>query len=119
MARCLCRPEARSPLRFTLPALQAFITVAVCVLTTWYLVSSARNDPGRGPSFIKTMLLIAVATGFLALLYDLAFLDQYLTAHPESRPGSEHHLFSVVANALVSICAFASVVVFFKTRRWA
>jgi hypothetical protein len=62
------------------------------------------------------MLLIAVPTGFLALLYDLAFLDQYLTAHPESRPGSEHHLFSVVANALVSICAFASVVVFFKTR---
>jgi hypothetical protein len=109
--------EARSPLRLTLPALQAFITVAVCVLTTWYLVSPARNDPGRGPSFIKTMLLIAVATGFLALLYDLAFLDQYLTAHPESRPGSEHHLFSVVANALVSICAFASVVVFFKTRR--
>ena len=63
------------------------------------------------------MLLIAVAAGFLALLCDLAFLDQYLTAHPKSRPGSEHHLFSVVANALVSICAFASVVVFFKTRR--
>src|SRR4029077_4245981 len=58
------------------------------------------------------MLLIAVAAGFLALLCDLAFLDQYLTAHPKSRPGSEHHLFSVVANALVSICAFASVVVF-------
>ena len=30
------------------------------------------------------MLLIAVATGFLALLYDLAFLDQYLTAHPKA-----------------------------------
>jgi hypothetical protein len=108
--------DARSPLRLTLPALQAFITVAVCVLTAWYLVSSARNDPGRGPSFIGTVLLIAAATGFLALLYDLAFLDQYLNAHPESRPGSEHHLFSVIANALVSICAFASVVVFFKAR---
>jgi hypothetical protein len=33
------------------------------------------------------MLLIAVATGFLALLYDLAFLDQYLTAHPEKPAG--------------------------------
>jgi hypothetical protein len=109
--------DARSPLRLTLPVLQAFIAVAVCVLTTWYLVSSARKGTARGPSFARTILLIAVATGFLALLYDFAFLDQYLNAHPESRPGSEHHLFSVVANALVSICAFVSVVVFFKARR--
>jgi hypothetical protein len=110
-------PEARSPLRLTLPALQSFITLAVCVFTAWYLVSAARKEPGHGPSFVVTLLLIAGATGFLALLYDFAFLDQYLNAHPESRPGSEHHLFSVIANALVSICAFVSVAVFFKARR--
>jgi hypothetical protein len=110
-------PEARSPLRLTLPALQSFITLAVCVFTAWYLVSAARKEPGHGPSFVVTLLLIAGATGFLALLYDFAFLDQYLNAHPESRPGSEHHLFSVVANALVSICAFVSVAVFFKARK--
>jgi hypothetical protein len=62
-------------------------------------------------------LLIAGATGALALLYDFAFLDQYLNAHPESRPGSEHHMFSVIANILVSVCAFLSVAVFFKGRR--
>ena len=63
------------------------------------------------------ILLIAGATGFLAFLYDLAFLDQYLNAHPESRPGSEHHVFSVIANILVSVCAFLSVAVFFKARK--
>jgi hypothetical protein len=100
-----------------LPALQSFITVAVCLLTTWYLASCARNDLGRGPSFLLAILLIAGATGALALLYDFAFLDQYLNAHPDSRPGSEHHMFSVIANILVSVCAFLSVAVFFEGRR--
>jgi hypothetical protein len=109
--------DARSPLPLMLPALQSFITVAVCLLTTWYLASCARNDQGRGPSFLLAILLIAGATGALALLYDFAFLDQYLNAHPESRPGSEHHMFSVIANILVSVCAFLSVAVFFKGRR--
>jgi hypothetical protein len=109
--------DARSPLRLMLPALQSFITVAVCLLTTWYLASCARNDLGRGPSFLLAILLIAGATGALALLYDFAFLDQYLNAHPESRPGSEHHMFSVIANILVSVCAFLSVAVFFEGRR--
>lgn len=108
--------EARSPLRLTLPVLQSFITLAVCLLTTWYLMSSARNDKSRGPSFLLAILLIAGVTGFLAFLYDLAFLDQYLNAHPESRPGSEHHVFSVIANILVAVCAFLSVAVFFKAR---
>jgi hypothetical protein len=109
--------EARSTLRLTLPVLQSFITLAVCLFTTWYLVSSTRNGPNRGPSFLVAILLIAAATGFLAWLYDLAFLDQYLTAHPENRPGSEHHVFSVVANILVSVCAFLSVAVFFRSRK--
>jgi hypothetical protein len=110
-------PDARSPLRLTLPALQSFITLAVCLFTTWYLVSSTRKEPGHGPSFLLAILLIAGATGFLAFLYDLAFLDQYLSAHPESRPGGEHHVFTVIANILVSVCAFLSVAVFFKARK--
>jgi hypothetical protein len=109
--------DARSPLRLTLPVLQSFITLAVCLITTWYLMSSTRSDSSRGPSFLVAILLIAGATGFLAWLYDLAFLDQYLTAHPGNRPGSEHHVFSVIANILVSVCAFLSVAVFFKSRR--
>jgi hypothetical protein len=109
--------EARSPLRLTLPPLQSFITLAVCLFTTWYLVSSTGKYASRGPSFLLAILLIAGATGFLAFLYDLAFLDQYLNAHPESRPGGEHHVFSVIANILVSVCAFLSVAVFFKARK--
>src|SRR5437660_225522 len=70
-----------------------------------------------GVCMFLAILLIAGATGFLAFLYDLAFLDQYLNAHPESRPGSEHHVFSVIANILVSVCAFLSVAVFFEARK--
>ena len=80
-------------------------------------MASARKDQSRGPSFLLAILLIAGATGFLAFLSDLAFLDQYLNAHPESRPGSEHYVFSVIANVLVSVCAFLSVAVFFKTQK--
>jgi hypothetical protein len=109
--------DARSPLRLTLPVLQSFITLAVCLCTTWYLMSSTRIGPSRGPSLLVAILLIAGATGFLAWLYDLAFLDQYLNAHPENRPGSEHHVFSVIANILVSVCAFLSVALFFRSRK--
>ncbi len=111
-------PEVRSPLRLMLPVLQSFITVAVCLFTIWYLASSMHKDQGRGPSFLLAILLIAGATGFLALLYDFAFLDQYLSAHPDSRPGTEHYVFTIVANILVSVCAFLSVVVFFKGRKF-
>ena len=111
-------PEARSPLRLTLPVLQSFITVAVCLFTTWYLASSMHKDRGRGPSLLLTILLIAGATGVLALLYDFAFLDQYLNAHPDSRPGSEHYVFTIIANILVSVCAFLSVALFFKGRKF-
>jgi hypothetical protein len=111
-------PEVRSPLQLTLPVLQSFITVAVCLFTIWYLATSMHKDQGRGPSFLLAILLIAGATGFLALLYDFAFLDQYLNAHPDSRPGTEHYVFTIVANILVSVCAFLSVVVFFKGRKF-
>ena len=80
-------------------------------------MSSTRIGPSRGPSLLVAILLIAGATGFLAWLYDLAFLDQYLNAHPENRPGSEHHVLSVIANILVSVCAFLSVALFFRSRK--
>jgi hypothetical protein len=107
-------PEARSPLRLTLPALQSFVTLAVCAFTMWYLVSTARGGVSRGPSFMATVMLVAASTGLLALLYDVAFLEQYLKAHPDAGSGGEHYLFSVMANTLVAIAAFVSVVVFAK-----
>jgi hypothetical protein len=35
---------------------------------------------------------------------------------PKDGPGWEHLLFSVVANVLISICAFVSIVLLFKSR---
>jgi hypothetical protein len=108
--------EARSLSRLTLPVIQSFIAFAICLFTTWYLVASARTVPRRGGSFVGTMLIVAGVTGFIALLYDLTFMAQYLKVHPEYRPSGDHVLFSVVANALVAVCAFASIAVFFKAR---
>jgi hypothetical protein len=99
-----------------LPVIQSLIAVAVCLFTTWYLVASARGVPRHGPSFLVTMLLIAGSTGFVALLYDLTFLEQYLQQSPKYGPGREHVLFSIAANVLVSLCAFASVALLFKAR---
>src|SRR5262249_62038759 len=39
-----------------------------------------------------------------------------LRVRPQDGPGWEHLLFSLVANVLISICAFLSVVLFFKSR---
>jgi hypothetical protein len=109
-------PEARSLSRLTLPVIQSFIAVAVCIFTTWYLVSTAHGGDHRGVSFAGTAIIIAVVTGFIALLYDQTFMEQYLAVHPEYGPGGDHILFSVLANVLVSVSAFCSVGVFFKTR---
>jgi hypothetical protein len=110
-------PDAvRTPTRLFLPLVQSVIVLAVCLFTTWYLVSGDRDPSRRTLSFTATIFIIIGLTAFIALLYDLTFLDQYLNVHPEDRPGGEHYLFSVAANALVSACAFASVAVFFKTR---
>jgi hypothetical protein len=107
--------EARSPLRLILPALQSLTTLAVCVFTTWHLASVARKRPG--PSFAATLMLIAASTSLLGLLYAAAFLEQYLKGHPGNGSGAEYYLFSVIANALVAIAAFVSVVVFVKARK--
>jgi hypothetical protein len=108
--------EALSSARLMLPVIQSFIPVAVCLFTTWYLVSCVSGAPRRGLSFTSTLLAIAGAVGFLAILYDLTFLHEYLRVRPQDGPGWEHLLFSVVANVLISICAFVSVVLFFKSR---
>jgi hypothetical protein len=98
--------------RLILPVVQSLIPVAVCLFTTWYLVSGGH----RGLSFTRTLLVIAGAVGFFTILYDLTFLREYLRARPEYAPGLEHLLFAVIANALISICAFVSVALFFKSR---
>ena len=97
-----------------LPVIQSFIPIAVCLFTTWYLASRGDNAPRHALSFVGTLLAIAGTVGFLAVLYDLTFLHEYLRVRPQDGPGWEHLLFSVVANALISICAFVSVVLFFK-----
>ena len=108
--------DALSSARLMLPVIQSFIPVAVCLFTTWYLASSASGPPLKGLSLTRTLLVIAGVVSFLAILYDLTFLHEYLRVRPQDAPGWEHLLFSVVANALISICAFVSVVLFFKGR---
>jgi ABC-type multidrug transport system fused ATPase/permease subunit len=107
---------APSAAKLMLPMIQSFIPVAVCLFTTWYLASCAADAPRRGLSFTSTLFAIAGTVGFLAVLYDLTFLNEFLRVRPKYGPGWEHLLFSVVANALISICAFVSVVLFFKSR---
>jgi hypothetical protein len=113
--------EARSlPKWLILPLIQSFIAVAVCFFTTWYLSSSRRNATRPGLSFAGTLLAIAGVTGIIAFLYDPMALQEYLRAHPKYGTLSdhwEHVLFSVVANVLVSLCAFGSIAVFFKARQ--
>src|SRR6516225_3619541 len=108
--------EALSAARLMLPMIQSFIPVAVCLFTTWYLASCNAETPQRGFSFTRTLLAIAGAVGFLAVLYDMTFLYEYQRVHPQQGLAWEHLLFSVVANVLISICAFVSVVLFFKSR---
>jgi len=49
---------------------------------------------------IGTLVTIGVTVAFLAGLYDLTFLSEYLGARPQDGPGYEHLLFSVLANVL-------------------
>jgi hypothetical protein len=99
-----------------LPVIQSFIALAACLVTTWYLVSWARGTSSRRSLIIGALLGI-VGIGFVAMLYDLAFLDAYLPLHPKYGPGWEHLVFSVVANVMVTLCAFASVTIFFTAQR--
>src|SRR5262245_2146056 len=108
--------QALSAARLMLPMIQSFIPVAVCLFTTWYLASCNAETAQRGFSFTRAVLAIAGAVGFLAVLYDMTFLYEYQRVHPQHGLAWEHLLFSVVANVLISICAFVSVVLFFKSR---
>jgi hypothetical protein len=108
--------EALSSMRLVLPVIQSFIPVAVCLFTTWYIASRSDSTPRRHPSFVGTLLAIAGTVGFLAVLYDLTFLSEYLRVRPQDGPGWEHLLFSVVANVVISVSAFVSLVLFFRGR---
>ena len=108
--------EALSSKRLLLPVIQSFIPIAVCLFTTWYLASHSDATSRCRLSFVGTLLAIAGTVGFLAVLYDLTFLSEYLRARPQDGPGWEHLLFSVVANALISVSAFVSLVLFFRSR---
>jgi hypothetical protein len=108
--------EALSSGRLLLPAMQSLIPVAVSLFTTWYLASRGDATSWRGLSLTGTLLAIAGTVAFLAVLYDLTFLSEYLRARPQDGPGCEHLLFSVLANVLISLCAFVSVALFFRSR---
>jgi hypothetical protein len=108
--------EALSSMRLVLPVVQSFIPVAVCLFTTWYIASRTDSIPRRHPSFVGTLLAIAGTVGFLAVLYDLTFLSEYLRVRPQDGPGWEHLLFSVIANVVISVSAFVSLVLFFRGR---
>jgi hypothetical protein len=107
--------EALSSTRLLLPVIQSFIPVAVCLFTTWYLASVGEDTARHSLSFIGTVLAIAGTVGFLAVLYDLTFLSEYLRVRPQDAPGWEHLLFSVVANVMISVGAFLSLVLFFRS----
>ena len=109
-------PEARTASKFILPVIQAFIPVAVCLFTTWYLVSSSAQPPCRGLSFVATLLTIAGATALVGFFCELIFVHEYLRTRPQAAPGWEHVLFGVMANVMVSISAFASIALFFTAR---
>jgi hypothetical protein len=108
--------EALSSSRLLLPMVQSFIPVAVGLFTTWYLASRGDDSPWRGLSLIGTLVTIGATVAFLAVLYDLTFLSEYLRARPQDGPGYEHLLFSVLANVVIAMCAFVSVVLFFRSR---
>lgn len=112
--------EARSLSRLILPVIQSFIAATACFFTTWYLATSRRNAARPGLSFAGTMLAIAGVTGAIAFLYDQMFLEEFLRGQKDlgAPPDHwEHVLFSVLANVLVSLCAFASIAVFYKARQ--
>jgi hypothetical protein len=106
---------ARSPSKLILVAFQGLIPVAVSLFTTWYLVTTGARPTRRGLSFAATMAAIAGTTGFIAFTHDFNFVQGYVAVHPDAAPGWEHVLFAVAANVLVSVCAFASTVLFFAT----
>jgi hypothetical protein len=110
------QPVSRTASQLILPVIQAFISVTVCLFTTWYLVSSGTYPRRRGLSFTATLLAIVAATALVGFLYELTFVQDYLHAHPNAAPGWDHVLFGVIANVLVSVCAFSSIALFFTTR---
>jgi hypothetical protein len=104
-------------LKLIIPMIHSFIPITVCLFTTWHLASRASGGARPGLSFVQTAIAIGVVVCCLAFFFDLAFLRDYLKGDNEKyAPGWEHVLFSVFANVVVSILAFASVSLFFRKR---
>jgi hypothetical protein len=110
------QPVPRTASQLFLPLIQSFISVAVCLFTTWYLVSASTHPPRRGLSFTATLLAIVATTALIGFFYEITFVQDYVHSHPKAAPGWDHVLFGVIANVLVSVCAFLSVVLFFAPR---
>ena len=113
---------SRTASRLTLPAIHAFVPVTVCLFTTWYLVAY-NTQQRQAPSFIMTLLAIAGTTALVGFFYELTFIQEYVRGtnlDNTPRCGTtgcwEHVLFGMLANVLVSVCAFASIALFFTVR---
>ena len=105
-----------------LPAIHAFVSITVCLFTTWYLVA-CNTKQRRAPSFVVTLLAIAGTTALIGFFYELTFVEDY--SRVINLDGSqrcvatgcwEHVVFGILANVLVSVCAFASIALFFTVR---
>ena len=113
---------ARTASRLSLPAIHAFVPITVCLFTTWYLVA-CNTKQRRAPSFVITLLAIAGTTALVGFLYELTFVQEYsrgINLDGSQRCAAtgcwEHVLFGMLANVLVSVCAFASIALFFTVR---
>jgi hypothetical protein len=105
-----------------LPTIHAFVSITVCLFTTWYLVA-CNTRQRRAPSFVVTMLAIAGTTALIGLLYELTFIEDYSriikpdgSQYCTATGCWEHVLFGILANVLVAVCAFASIALFFTVR---
>jgi hypothetical protein len=68
-------------------------------------------------------LAIAGTTALIGLLYELTFIEDYSriikpdgSQYCTATGCWEHVLFGILANVLVSVCAFASIALFFTVR---
>ncbi len=113
---------SRTASRLTLPAIHAFVPITVGLFTTWYLVA-CNTKQRRAPSFVVTLLAIAGTTALVGFFYELTFVQEYsrgINLDGSQRCAAtgcwEHVLFGMLANVLVSVCAFASIALFFTVR---
>lgn len=109
--------DVTSPAKFMIIFAKTFPSLAVSYCALLYL---SREGAGRPLSFGMMSIVVALAVTVLALLVALIFLHwDYLPAFPDIaavNSGWDYVIFYVVANVLVSECAFATVIGFFHAR---